>query len=69
MREDDDETDDDDDDPNLHWLCDCGNFIENGLHCPACGREPPWGCDCTACDDRASEDDDWADDYYPEGEI
>lgn len=34
-----------------HWLCNCGNFIENGLHCPSCGAEPPWGCPCEGCED------------------
>lgn len=31
------------------WLCICGRFIEDGCHCPDCGREPPWGCPCSQC--------------------
>lgn len=35
--------------PDMLWLCECGNFIENGLHCPRCLCEPPWGCPCEGC--------------------
>ena len=47
--------------PNLDWLCICGHYQEDGLHCDSCGREPPWGCDCSACQDRETEDapDEW----------
>ncbi len=42
------------------WLCDCGNFIEDGRHCPSCKREPPWGCPC--CDDiELDEEEDYGD--------
>ena len=37
------------------WLCNCGNYIEDGLHCPLCGHEPPWGCPCDGC--QGYEDD------------
>ena len=40
---------DDDDDTSEHWLCECGNYIENGLHCPQCHCEPSWGCPCSFC--------------------
>lgn len=30
------------------WMCPCGDFIEDGMHCE-CGREPPWGCPCSEC--------------------
>ena len=35
------------------WLCQCGNWITDGQHCPICYSEPPWGCDCSACRERA----------------
>ena len=58
-----------DDGPAHHWLCDCGAFIEDGLHCPRCGAEPPWGCPCELHDLDAPEDDydPWSD-YSPEDE-
>lgn len=31
------------------WLCGCGAFITDGLHCSTCGGEPPWGCPCSFC--------------------
>ena len=33
----------------LSWLCVCGHYIETGLCCSRCGNEPPWGCECSAC--------------------
>jgi hypothetical protein len=47
------------------WLCNCGHYQEDGLHCSNCGAEPPWGCDCSFCDDVRSRmsDDEWAEDY------
>ncbi len=27
----------------------CGHFIENGLHCPYCGAEPPLDCPSLDC--------------------
>ena len=38
------------------WLCVCGHYQEDDLHCSYCGAEPPWGCDCSFCDERAHED-------------
>jgi hypothetical protein len=35
------------------WLCQCGNWQENGLHCSVCGLEPPWGCWCDEHDEDA----------------
>jgi hypothetical protein len=40
------------------WLCSCGNYIEDGLHCPRCRREPPWGCPCAFCQDPGAEEED-----------
>lgn len=48
------------------WLCDCGNWIEDGLHCEMCGREPPWGCPCSWCQDRYGDEDGDFDDGYPD---
>jgi hypothetical protein len=31
------------------WECPCGNYIEDGMHCPDCGKQPPWGCPCEQC--------------------
>lgn len=45
----------DDDDTSEHWLCDCGNYIDDGCHCPRCHREPPWGCPCSFCQDGEDE--------------
>lgn len=39
------------------WLCPCGDFIEDGMHCD-CGREPPWGCPCNSCQDGPEHSDD-----------
>jgi hypothetical protein len=44
------------------WLCRCGNWQDDGLHCDHCGKEPPWGCDCGMCNDPAEE---LEEDYYP----
>jgi len=44
-------TEEDFDELSDHWLCECGNYITNGCHCPRCGREPPWGCPCSQCQD------------------
>jgi len=50
------------------WLCVCGHYQEDGLHCDRCGHEPPWGCDCSWCNERYAEGgDDWDyvdDDYW-----
>ena len=45
----------DDWDPDMAWLCDCGHYQEDGWHCSNCGAEPPWGCDCSDCEDRDRE--------------
>lgn len=42
--------------PNA-WLCNCGNYIEDGLHCEDCGASPPWGCPCSGCQDGWVEED------------
>lgn len=53
----------DDYDPDMGWLCDCGHWEESGWHCSYCGAEPPWGCDCSDCEERDLEryslDDEW----------
>lgn len=62
------------DDEDHSWLCHCGHFEESGLHCSHCSAEPPWGCDCSFCDERHHEDDldelEWLDAWeaYP-GEL
>ena len=38
------------------WLCSCGNFIEDGIHCGFCNCQPPWGCPCNFCEDGDEED-------------
>ncbi len=49
------------------WLCACGHFQGDDLHCDGCGQEPPWGCAC--CDsevdygDGAAGDDVEVDDF------
>lgn len=37
------------------WLCPCGHWEDSDFHCSHCGREPPWGCDCSDCHDRDLE--------------
>jgi len=44
--------------PEPGWLCDCGHFQDDDLHCDNCGREPPWGCDCD-CHVPEDDDEDW----------
>lgn len=46
----------DDYDESECWLCPCGNYITNGLHCPNDGIEPPWGCPCSTCQNGDDED-------------
>lgn len=48
---------------SLCWLCNCGNWIEDGLHCQCCNAQPPWGCPCSWCDgeDRDYDDLDYDD--------
>src|SRR5688572_6112823 len=40
------------DNTDNHWMCGCGHYEESGLHCSVCGAEPPWGCDCSFCNDK-----------------
>lgn len=57
------------------WLCECGNWIEDGFHCDLCKAEPPWGCPCgwcqgeRYCTDEDFDDHDWReeDDWEPVG--
>ncbi len=57
--------DDEGDLPDQAWLCTCGHYQEDGLHCRVCQREPPWGCDCSFCHDKALE----AEDDFDFGEL
>lgn len=47
------------DDDWQSWLCECGAYIEDGMHCRGCGREPPWGCPCERCQDGGEIEDDY----------
>ena len=40
---------------NNSWICPCGHYEESDFHCSVCGNQPPWGCDCSTCHDRALE--------------
>lgn len=40
------------------WLCACGHYEESGSHCSHCGAQPPWGCDCSQCQDAEIDPDD-----------
>jgi len=56
------------DDDDMAWLCHCGNYVEDGLHCDLCGAEPPWGYPCEGCQsagwgEEEDEDEDYWDDY------
>jgi hypothetical protein len=53
-------------DGNLGWLCQCGHWEESGLHCENCGNEPPWGCDCSFCNERGRKEYE-GDPYYDPG--
>ena len=50
---------------NYAWLCWCGHYQEDGLHCEYCGGDPPWGCDCGFCNEALEDEwlDSWTD--YP----
>lgn len=37
------------------WLCPCGHFEESSFHCDKCGGQPPWGCDCAACESELDD--------------
>lgn len=53
----------DDDDANC-WLCHCGNYVIDGLHCEMCQAEPPWGCPCDWCQGDRYEDEEYYDEDY-----
>ncbi len=57
-------------DPDACWLCVCGHYQTDGMHCACCGNEPPWGCDCGEHndDDDDGEDDDHDFSYDYDGE-
>lgn len=63
-----------DNEPDPGWLCYCGHWQDDWLHCACCGNEPPQGCDCPECEDiylRSFEDNDdwlWYWEHYP-GEL
>jgi len=42
--------------PQYGWLCTCGHYEESRYHCSICGTEPPWGCECPQCTDRALDE-------------
>ena len=52
------------------WICGCGEYNEEVLHCISCGNCPPWGCgedhDNLDVDDYPEdyEDFDPDEDYY-----
>lgn len=48
--------DEEDDDEDVVWLCSCGHMERSEFHCSHCGEEPPWGCDCGACDRWEADD-------------
>ena len=48
------------------WLCTCGHWEDSFFHCTHCGRQPPWGCDCSQCDEPDYEDEDDFDTYGPD---
>ena len=59
--------DDDSQDDEPMWICGCGELVESAFHCPKCGMEPPWGCDCGLHDPEDEPDDydaDWGCDEY-----
>jgi hypothetical protein len=54
-----------DDDPcGDHWMCSCGNFVEDGMHCDICGCEPPWGCPCEGCQSAGWDDEEEYEEFY-----
>ena len=53
----------------MEWFCSCGNYCDRDWpeHRPTCYNEPPWGCDCSDCQDRAidcDEEEEIAEDPY-----
>jgi hypothetical protein len=54
-------------DEDTDWLCVCGHYETGGFHCTNCGRQPPWGCDCSFCqdDDRYDEEVDFGYEFDP----
>lgn len=49
------------DDDDQSWMCNCGHWQTDGFHCFKCGAEPPWGCDCSLCQDKAWDEEDVSD--------
>lgn len=45
------------------WLCGCGHYEESGFHCSHCGAQPPYGCDCSTCQDSERE---YEEDFFDE---
>lgn len=44
------------------WICNCGHWVVEDLHCTVCGNPPPWGCDCSFCNDFKTDIDDYWED-------
>jgi hypothetical protein len=41
----------------LHsWLCDCGAWNTDSMHCSSCRAEPPWGCPGECCQGHEDEE-------------
>lgn len=57
--------------PDDGWLCSCGNWQDDPLHCNECGNSPSWGCGCSFCQSNdddggwelAEEADFWEEEY------
>lgn len=49
------------------WICDCGHWQDNDMHCSVCGAQPPWGCDCSQCQMEGEESLDSGEDSLLEG--
>ena len=45
--------------PAFGWDCGCGHWNTSLSHCPHCGAQPPWGCDCLQCRDDEEDPDQW----------
>lgn len=53
--------------PDDGWLCHCGHWQEDLMHCDHCKAEPPPGCPCSFCQDGPDEEEaDIGQDYYHE---
>jgi hypothetical protein len=51
-----------DDDRMPGWLCSCGHWQDDDFHCEHCGEQPPWGCDCDACNASYEDEENLSDD-------